>query len=264
VSLAARFLKLARDRAHKHGLYDSPGYWDERVEAGQGLAQCIWPSNVYNALWHARQMAIADAALDVRGQRVLDLGCGTGRACLHLARRGAQHVTGLDFAPRAVVAAREAAAAAGLPLDARVYDVLEPPPAELAGGFDQLLSVGCLGMACDSHEKLRQALTHAAAFVRPDGRLLFMEPLHRSRLLRRLLRISVEEWCEVAADVGLDHLRHGGMGFVPLRYALSHVDWPAPLARPLFAAGEALLDASPLLLRAADYKWLLFRRREVS
>ena len=32
---------------------------------------------------------------DVRGQRVLDLGCGTGRYCVLLARRGAS-VVGID------------------------------------------------------------------------------------------------------------------------------------------------------------------------
>jgi ubiquinone/menaquinone biosynthesis C-methylase UbiE len=36
---------------------------------------------------------------DVRGQRICDIGCGSGRFVTELAKRGAAHVTGVDVAP---------------------------------------------------------------------------------------------------------------------------------------------------------------------
>jgi SAM-dependent methyltransferase len=53
------------------------------------------------------------------GQRLLDLGTGTGLVAREFARRGAQ-VSGTDIAPGQVAAAREAAAAEGVAVDFRV------------------------------------------------------------------------------------------------------------------------------------------------
>lgn len=50
---------------------------------------------------------------DVRGRKILDLGCGEGAYSRELARRGAQ-VTGVDGSARLVEVARARAAAEGL------------------------------------------------------------------------------------------------------------------------------------------------------
>ena len=57
--------------------------------------------------------AVVDAAAVVPGERVLDLGCGTGNAALLAARRGAR-VTGVDPAARLLAVATERAAAGRL------------------------------------------------------------------------------------------------------------------------------------------------------
>ena len=44
---------------------------------------------------------------DVRGQRVLDCGCGEGRFCRMLLERGADYVLGLDLCPAMIEAAEE-------------------------------------------------------------------------------------------------------------------------------------------------------------
>jgi SAM-dependent methyltransferase len=51
---------------------------------------------------------------DVRGRRVIDLGCGFGDTTLELARRGAREVVGVDAAPRFVAAASAAGERSGL------------------------------------------------------------------------------------------------------------------------------------------------------
>ena len=53
------------------------------------------------------------------GQRLLDLGTGTGLVACEFARRGAR-VSGIDIAPGQIAAARQAAAAEGLDVDFRV------------------------------------------------------------------------------------------------------------------------------------------------
>jgi 2-polyprenyl-3-methyl-5-hydroxy-6-metoxy-1,4-benzoquinol methylase len=258
------FVQMLKDRITKQGLYDSPAYWDMKAEAYQGLARSNWPSNTFNRHWDERQMAILDRAVgEVAGLRVVDVACGTGRASMHLARRGA-NVTGLDFAPRTLDAARAEAYQAGLAIDYRPYDALSPPPAELVGHFDLGITISCLAMACSEPHVFDRALGHLVSFVRPGGRFFFLEPIHRSRLLRRILRMSVEDWIARCEGHGLTLVGRGRMGFVPARLLLAFRDLPDACVGPLFRGGEWLLDAAPALDPLSDYKWLLFRRdREV-
>ena len=39
---------------------------------------------------------------EIKGARVLDIGCGTGRYSMEFAKRGASNVVGIDFAPAMV------------------------------------------------------------------------------------------------------------------------------------------------------------------
>jgi SAM-dependent methyltransferase len=75
---------------------------------------------------------------DIRaGQRVLDVGCGTGVVAVTAARIGAK-VTGLDLTPELLVAARDNARAASVEIDWHEGDA-EALPFE-AGTFDAVLS----------------------------------------------------------------------------------------------------------------------------
>jgi SAM-dependent methyltransferase len=254
------FVQMVRDRLTKQGRYDSPSYWDMKAEVYEGLARSNWPSNTFNRFWDERQMAILSRALgDVRGFDVVDIACGTGRASRHLARAGA-HVTGLDFAPHALDAARAETLAEGLSVDYRLHDALTPPPPELREAFDIGITISCLAMACRKASDFDHALGHLVSLVRPGGRFFFLEPIHESRLLRRILKMNVAEWIERSRTHGLTLVDRGRMGFVPVRLVFAFRDWPAVYVEPLFRGGERLLDASPWLEPFADYKWLLFRR----
>jgi len=254
------FVQMLRDRLTKQGLYDTPHYWDMKAEVYQGLARSNWPSNTYNRHWDERQMSLLDLALgDVRGLDVVDLACGTGRACRHLAARGAK-VTGLDFAPRTLDVARAESAALGFSaIDYRLYDALTPAPAELRGRFDLSITISCLAMACRDVAAFEQALANVIALVRPGGRVFFLEPIHTSRLLRRILPMSAREWIARCEARGLTLLDRGRMGFVPARLLLAFREWPDAYVAPLFRGGERLLDASPLTEVFSDYQWLIFR-----
>jgi SAM-dependent methyltransferase len=64
---------------------------------------------------------VADAMAAQPGERVLDLGCGTGGVAELLAATGAD-VVGIDLSPVLIETARERAAERGLPIDYRVGD----------------------------------------------------------------------------------------------------------------------------------------------
>src|SRR3954463_9879331 len=71
------------------------------------------------------------------GERILDLSTGTGWTSRVVARRGAT-VTGVDIASELLVAARDNAAAAGLPIEYRLGDAEELPFED--GEFDAVVS----------------------------------------------------------------------------------------------------------------------------
>ncbi|HEY3521245.1 MAG TPA: class I SAM-dependent methyltransferase [Rhodanobacteraceae bacterium] len=79
-------------------------------------AYALWagnyPPHAHNPVMQAEQRAmLALMPPDLRGQRVLDAGCGSGRYVLHALQRGATHVTGVDLSPEMLGrAARELAA----------------------------------------------------------------------------------------------------------------------------------------------------------
>lgn len=124
------------------------------------------------AIWHdaengaySADLALWEELAAAAGGTVLDLGCGTGRVALHLARRG--HATiGLDLDPELIAALAERAE--GLPLQALVGDAqsfrLEQEIA-LALGPMQLLQ-----LLAGSAERV-ECLAAVAAHLAPGGRV---------------------------------------------------------------------------------------------
>ena len=76
---------------------------------------------------------------DVRGKRLLDLGCGDGKELLEFARDGAE-VVGVDNSPRQLAAAQRAADTLGLSCRLVLADLLRLPDDLLRGEFDVVFS----------------------------------------------------------------------------------------------------------------------------
>lgn len=101
----------------------------------------------------------------VRG-RVLDVGCGAGRAALHLQERG-HEVVAVDSSPGAVeVAARRGVA------DARVLALRELAGASGLGTFDTVLLFGNNVALLENMRVAPRLLRELRALVCDDGRLL--------------------------------------------------------------------------------------------
>jgi SAM-dependent methyltransferase len=257
--------QLVKERRARSALYGVSSYWDSRASARRGMARSLWPSNAFNAVWDGRQRLLITRALgDIGGRQLLDVGCGTGRVTRWLAEQcGARHVVGVDFSPTTVRAAREESSAlvsSGI-VRFEQGDVLAGLDAIGVGVFDDAVVLGCLSVACPGRPALERALAHVGRCVRRGGRVLLLEPIHRSPLLRRVLDLGIEEWIACANAAGLSLVHADRMGFVPVRLALSVRDLPRFVVNPVFAAGESLLDAAPWLAPLSDYKLLLFAAR---
>ncbi len=258
------FLQLIRERRTRDAIYHAKDYWDARATARTGLSRSLWPSNTYNALWDERQRDLITRALGGWSEhRMLDVGCGTGRMTRFLASRGAKSVTGVDFSEATVASARAETAEAEEPwvLQTRfeTADVLAGF-SHLGASFDDVLVLGCLSVACQTASDLEVSFRNIANVVCAGGRVLVLEPIHRSPLLRRVLDLGIEEWVSLANRAGLELAKADRMGFVPVRLVCSVRDVPEALVRPIFAAGENVLDRAPFLAPLSDYKLLLFRR----
>jgi SAM-dependent methyltransferase len=109
---------------------------------------------------------IVEGRSPLKPGRALDLGCGTGTNCRYLSDLG-WDVTGVDFVPRAVAAARRKAPRAKLV----VGDVTRLDDAAVSGPFDLMLDLGCFHSLPDDR---REAYVGEAARVAAPGATLLM------------------------------------------------------------------------------------------
>lgn len=110
-------------------------------------------------------LEVIDAAGVSPGQRVLDVGCGTGNAALAAARRGAS-VVGVDPATRLLEVAHARANAEQLDLTFQRAEAASLPVPDAS--FDVLLSVFAVIFAPDAEAAAREMLR----VLRPGGRLV--------------------------------------------------------------------------------------------
>lgn len=192
------------------------------------------------------------------GQRVLDIGCGTGADAAHLAARGVR-VHAIDPSPRMIEVARRRG---GFTADVLGAD-------EIAGEFDGAISnFGALNCVSD----LRVVGQRLARVVRPGGyvaictigRFCWWEALWSWRRLRgsagSSLGVTVRYWTVAEmrdAFREFELKRWMGVGlFVPPSY----VGMPAWLVR-WCAALDRVLARVPGLRAMADHRLLIFERR---
>lgn len=91
---------------------------------------------------------------DVRGQRICDIGCGSGRFVNELVKRGADHVTGVDVAPEMLRLSRELVTRQGTSdrCDFVLADVLNWNTSE---AYDTTIAIGFWDYIQDPPERLR-------------------------------------------------------------------------------------------------------------
>jgi SAM-dependent methyltransferase len=110
----------------------------DQFESFKAAQKQIWPTFApYEAHTTPTAARLLQRAGVQRGQRVLDVACGTGVVSVTAARSGAR-VTGLDLTPELLERARENAQIAGVEIDFHEGDVEKLPFSDAA--FDVVLS----------------------------------------------------------------------------------------------------------------------------
>jgi demethylmenaquinone methyltransferase/2-methoxy-6-polyprenyl-1,4-benzoquinol methylase len=118
------------------------------------------------------------------GQRVLDIGCGTGALTLRAAARGAQ-VLGIDINPEMLTIARTQVEGRGL---SEQVELRELGVAELDAESDESFDVVMSGLCFSelSPDERRYALRQAHRLLRADGLLLLADETRPDTIGRKL------------------------------------------------------------------------------
>jgi malonyl-CoA O-methyltransferase len=137
--------------------------------AAYALWASSYPAQAHNPLMQAEERAMLGLLQGgLAGQRVLDVGCGSGRYMLHALRRGATRVSGVDFSPQMLERAgpqfdgyRDAA-----DIVLMQGDLLTLPVA------DDWADVTLCGLVVGHIDDLRQGLHELRRVTRPGGAVL--------------------------------------------------------------------------------------------
>ncbi|TLZ09480.1 MAG: class I SAM-dependent methyltransferase [Gammaproteobacteria bacterium] len=195
-------------------------YWEARAQRfaveGEGLAAvCSYGMPAfYNRVVDLSQRLALVPWLRVRpGTSVLDVGCGVGRWCRELARRGAR-VTGVDFSPTMIAEARRRAAARGVLARCR-FLVQDLAHLDAGEKFDLVLGVTVLQHILEP-QALRAAVRRLADHLSEAGRLVLLEaapersigscdsPIFQARPRSDYLRLFAECGLTLRAIRGVD------------------------------------------------------------
>lgn len=130
-----------------------------------------------NALIALEEPRVDELLGDVKGVKVADIGCGTGRHALRLAEHGAD-VTGVDFSSGMLAKAQEKAEKAGANVRFVPHDITQPLPFS-DGTFDRTLCALVLDHIADP-----TALFRELKRITKSGGAVVATVMHPAMLLR--------------------------------------------------------------------------------
>jgi 2-polyprenyl-3-methyl-5-hydroxy-6-metoxy-1,4-benzoquinol methylase len=244
--MLSRLGEMIYQRRHRKNLYSTAAYWDSKAHSFDDTAVSMWPNRALNSLYQREQEELTSRYLgDIGGLVLLDLGCGTGRFSRRFAHEGAR-VTGIDFSPVSLAIAIRMSS--GDNPSYRRGSVFELPDDD---AYDVIFTWGVLTIACLDKNQLVDVLVRIRRALRPAGRLLLTEPIHRG-FLHRVLPLALPEFLSAMQQAGFEIKATAPLHFWPMRLALCYISLPAWLTVPLYHLGQAAMKV-PGLSRLGDY-----------
>jgi SAM-dependent methyltransferase len=167
--------KETRPAASPVGLYDANyGHFDE--DTYRAIRRDTWGDDFGQNGWitAAEQDRLIDHLAAGRGQRLLDIACGSGGPTLRLASLTGATVVGVDLHADAIAAARRQAVEQGLARIAsfHIADAACALPLD-DESFDALICIDAINHLADR----AKVLAHWRRVLKPGGRLLFTDPV---------------------------------------------------------------------------------------
>jgi 2-polyprenyl-3-methyl-5-hydroxy-6-metoxy-1,4-benzoquinol methylase len=205
--------------------------------AGDYQHRALHEGHPVQRFWHRSKLLLLDTLLQPRpGERILDVGCGSGVCCGHLARRGAS-ATGVDVNATALTFARRTYGPRGVRVVRSYVDSL--PFADAS--FDKAI---CLEVIEHLHvPQVAVLLQSAWRVLVPGGTLLVTTPNYRS--LWPVIEFALDRTRRVPTLAGEQHVTRftsprltdlaRAAGFQPLaqRSICTVGPWLAPLSQSL-------------------------------
>jgi SAM-dependent methyltransferase len=151
-------------------------YYDSRAHELDELAVTYEHPEPYKRFFYGTRLRAVLEALDAQpGERILEVGCGSGSYTRELAVAGAR-VTATEFAPAQLAQARRNVGALGSKVDFRLEDAQELTLPD--GSFDKVL----LSEVIEHLPAPDRAIAEAARVLRPGGLLVVSTPSRFSPL----------------------------------------------------------------------------------
>lgn len=228
-------MEKLKDRRNRESIYCTPQYWDSKAEMHDDHSVSMWPNNHLNIYYHSEVLKNIKRFLPaVKGLEVLDVGCGTGRLSRYYTDMEAK-VLGFDFSEKSVTIARSLSKK-----DNPSYRVQSLLDLSVKGAFDVISSWGTITIACRNRQELLLAMNRLHAALKPGGRMLLMEPVHKG-FLHRVLNMDLPEFCTVMEEAGfkVKEIRH--MHFWPCRLLLAYIPWPNFITAPIYYLGQGIM-----------------------
>lgn len=143
------------------------------------------------------QSAFIIKALDLQGdEKILDLGCGTGRHVIEFAKRGF-NVTGIDVSAYLIEQGKKVLQDSDLDATLIVADMFDLPD---LGLFDVVLNVFTSFGYFPQDEQNARVFDAVRSHLRPDGKF-FLDYLHPAQVIRNLIPFEVKEVGEERVEI---------------------------------------------------------------
>lgn len=162
---------MSPETSSKHQA-QSAAFWNEKHARGEQAGSHSEATDVTGDPLTQRALRYFG---DLRGRKLLDLGCGSGNAALFFARQGAE-VTAVDVSDVAIDGLRERAAAAGVTLRAQTCGAMD---IAALGPFDFIFG----SLILHHIEPFDRFAAVMRSALHPGGRAYFFENSAKSKIL---------------------------------------------------------------------------------